>query len=375
MTESLLLAGSTGSIGTQALNVCKKHKIKINGLSAGNNYKLLAQQALEFSVKNIHISNEKHYKDLKALLPSGTNVYSGDNGLIEMIEADESDTFFNSVMGSAGLMPTITAIQNRKKIALANKETIVCGGDIVMNEAEKYGVGIYPVDSEHSAIFQCLQAGRDKDVKKIILTASGGPFFGRKTLKNISLSEALNHPNWSMGKKITVDSATLMNKGLEVIEAHHLFGHKPVSVVVHRESIVHSMVEFNDNAIVAQLGTPDMAIPIQYALTYPKRPSSLAQPVDFEKLSSLTFHKPDTEVFISLQLAYDALKAGGTAPCVLNGANEAAVEGFLNGKIEFHRIPEITEKVLRSHTPVINYNLDDLREYDKESRIKAEELF
>jgi len=375
MTDSLILAGSTGSIGTQALRVCKQHNIKVNGLSAKSNYKLLGEQAIEFQVKNVHIADDKYYNDLKALLPDDVNVYSGENGLIEMLLQDGSDTFFNSVMGSAGLLPTLKAIGKRMKIALANKETIVCGGDLVMKAANNAGVQIFPVDSEHSAVFQCLASGYHEDVKRIILTASGGPFFGRKNLEGITLKEALNHPNWSMGKKITVDSATMMNKGLEVIEAHHLFGHKPVSVVVHRESIIHSMVEFKDNAIMAQMGTPDMIIPIQYALLYPERPESQAKPVDFDTLTSLSFAKPDTDVFISLNLAYEALKMGGTATCVLNGANEAAVDGFLNGKIEFHRIPHIVEKVLTNHNPVKNYTVEDICEFDKESRLKAEELF
>lgn len=375
MTESILLAGSTGSIGTQTLRVCKKHNIKVNGLSAKSNYKLLASQAAEFSVKNVHIADESLYGTLKNLLPQGVKVYSGENGLLEMIEADESDTFFNSVMGSAGLLPTLKAIEMKKKIALANKETIVCGGELVMKAAKDSGVEIYPVDSEHSAVFQCLASGQHKDVKRIILTASGGPFFGRKSLENITLSEALKHPNWSMGRKITIDSATMMNKGLEVIEAHHLFGQKPVSVVIHRESIIHSMVEFNDNAVIAQLGTPDMIIPIQYALLYPQRFESEAEPIDFSRLSGLSFSPPDDKVFISLGLAYEALKMGGTAPCVLNGANEAAVDGFLNGKIKFCSIPIITEKVLMKHKPVKNYTLEDIRRFDIEARKKAVELF
>ena len=375
MTDSLILAGSTGSIGTQALRVCKQHNIKVNGLSAKSNYKLLSEQAIEFQVKNVHIADDKYYNDLKALLPEDVNIYSGESGLNEMLDKDGSDTFFNSVMGSAGLLPTLRAIGKRMKIALANKETIVCGGDLVMKSAKNAGVQIYPVDSEHSAIFQCLSAGFMEDVKRIILTASGGPFFGRKNLDGITLEDALNHPNWSMGKKITIDSATMMNKGLEVIEAHHLFNHKPVSVIVHRESIIHSMVEFKDNAIMAQMGTPDMIIPIQYALLYPERPESQAKPVDFETLSTLSFSKPDTDVFLSLDLAYEALKMGGTATCVLNGANEAAVSGFINGKIKFSDIPKIVEKVLINHNPVKDYKVEDILEFDKESRKKAEELF
>lgn len=374
MTKSLLLAGSTGSIGTQALKVCEKHNIKVNALSAGSNYKLLAEQAGKFGVKNLCLANDKYYNDLKALVASDVKIYCKEDGLLEMLSLDESDTFFNSVMGSAGLKPTLSAIDLKKKIALANKETIVCGGEIVMQRAKENNVPIYPVDSEHSAIFQCLRAGEDKAVKKIILTASGGPFRGRKNLYNISIEEALNHPNWLMGKKITIDSATMMNKGLEVIEAYHLFNHKPIEVLVHPESIIHSMVEYNDNAVIAQLGTPDMAIPIQYALTFPKREEGLAQPLDFSKISSLTFEKPDLNVFKALRLAYDALKIGKTAPCVLNAANEEAVGGFLDGKIEFHKIPEITEQVLSEHKPILKYTVSDLYECDRKARERAKEL-
>lgn len=371
MTKSVLIAGSTGSIGTQALEVCDMHNIEVEALSAGSNTELLLKQAERFNVKKIHINNEKKYKELKENVSSDTKIFVGKEGLVELIKESEADTFLNGITGSAGLLPTLSAIEKKMTIALANKETIVCGGELVMKKAQENGVDIMPVDSEHSAVFQCLNTNNQKQVKRIILTASGGPFFGRKDLKGIAIEDALNHPNWSMGKKITVDSATLMNKGLEVIEAHHLFGHKPISVVVHRESIIHSMVEYDDNAIIAQLGTPDMTIPIQLALTYPDRLLSSAKPVDFETMSTLSFYPPDTDVFRSLSLAYEALKIGGTMPCILNCANEVAVESFLNGKIQFYEIPQYVEKTMQNMKEKQNYTLSELIEYDKNAREEA----
>lgn len=374
MTKSVFIAGSTGSIGTQALAVCKMHNIEVESLSAGSNVDLLASQAKEFNVKKVHINDENKYKELKEKLSEDTKIFVGEKGLIELIKESKADTFLNGITGSAGLIPTVMAIEKKMKIALANKETIVCGGEYVMALAKKNNVDIMPVDSEHSAVFQSMLGNKHGQIKRIILTASGGPFFGRTDLKNIKIEDALNHPNWSMGKKITIDSATLMNKGLEVIEAHHLFGHKPVSVVVHRESIVHSMVEYDDNAIIAQLGTPDMTIPIQLALTYPDRLVSSAKPVDFETMSKLTFYPPDTKTFVSLNLAYEALKIGGTMPCVLNCANEVAVENFLNGKIEFYEIPKYVEKTMENMNVKQNYNLSELVECDKVSREETKRL-
>jgi 1-deoxy-D-xylulose-5-phosphate reductoisomerase len=294
------------------------------------------------------------------MLPHEIQVFAGENILPELIFNDPADTLLNAVSGSAGLALTLAGIKSGKKIALANKETIVCAGGLIMEAAKKRGSVIFPVDSEHSAIFQCLQGNRRNDVKKIILTASGGPFFGRTDLSGITAADALRHPNWSMGKKITVDSATLMNKGLEVIEAHWLFGGAPIEVVIHRESVIHSMVEFRDNAVMAQMGVPDMAIPIQLALTWPRRLKSPAAALDFTKISSLTFASPDTNAFPCLNLAYEALSAGGTMPCVMNGANETAVSLFLDGKINFADIPKIIENTMSAHNNKANCTLKDI---------------
>lgn len=358
-TKSVYIAGSTGSIGTQALAVCKKHGIRVAGLSCGKNAELLIRQAKEFGVKTVHIGDEAGYQTVKQQLP-GCLVETGEDALCRQISESDADTLLDAIVGSAGLKPAISGIKSRKKLALANKETIVCAGQLIMDMAKEYGVEIFPVDSEHSAIFQCLLGNRDRDVKRILLTASGGPFFGRDDLSDIRAEDALKHPNWDMGNKITIDSATLMNKGLEVIEAYHLFGHKPIKVLVHRESIVHSMVEYVDNAIIAQLGTPDMTIPIQLALTYPERAQSDAGEVDFVKLGTLSFYEPDSEKFRCLQLAYDALSVGGTMPCVLNGANEVAVDAFLKGKIGFLDIPRLIEETMKAHTVLIDYTMEDV---------------
>lgn len=366
-TKKVFIAGSTGSIGTQALAICKKHNIEVSGISAYSNYKLLAEQAKEFNVSNVHILDSNYYKPLKELLPD-IKVYTGEDSLNDLIYNDKSDTLLNAIVGSAGLMPTIFGIKSKKKIALANKETIVCAGQLIMDLAKKNGVTIFPVDSEHSAIFQCMLGNNERDIKKIILTASGGPFFGRTDLEGISVSDALSHPNWAMGKKITIDSATLMNKGLEVIEAYHLFNNKPIEVLVHRESIIHSMVEYVDNAIIAQLGTPDMTIPIQLALTYPDRFCSSANEVDFLKLKTLSFYEPDLLTFRCLRLAYEALKIGGTMPCVLNSANEVAVDLFLKEKIKFSEIPKLIEKAMEKHNVISDYTIEQIQEIDKSLR-------
>ncbi len=372
-TKSLYLAGSTGSIGTQALAVCKKHGIRVAGLSCGKNAELIARQAKEFGVKYVHIGDEEGYHRLKELLPD-CQVETGEEALCHQIAQSDADTLLDAIVGSAGLKPAISGIQSHKKLALANKETIVCAGQLIMDLAKEYGVTVFPVDSEHSAIFQCLLGNRDRDVKRILLTASGGPFFGRDDLSGIRPEDALKHPNWDMGRKITIDSATLMNKGLEVIEAHHLFAQKPIKVLVHRESIIHSMVEYVDHAIMAQLGTPDMTIPIQLALTYPQRFESDAGEVDFVKLGTLSFYEPDVEKFRCLQLAYDALAVGGTMPCVLNGANEVAVEAFLNGQIGFSEIPCLIEKTMYAHTVVTDYTMDDVLLADRFAKEYARSL-
>mgnify|MGYP001025088357 CR=1 FL=1 len=370
MTKKVFIAGSTGSIGKQTLAICKKHRIEVSCISAHSNYKLLAEQAKEFHIKKVHIYNSDYYSRLKELLP-GVEVYSGENSLNELIAEDNADTLVNAIVGSAGLLPTVFGIRSKKKIALANKETIVCAGRLIMELAEQNGVTVFPVDSEHSAIFQCLLGNNDRDVKKIILTASGGPFFGQTNLDGITVADALAHPNWSMGRKISIDSATLMNKGLEVIEAYHLFGNKPIQVLVHRESIIHSMVEYADNAIMAQLGTPDMTIPIQFALTYPDRFVSDAGAVDFVTLKTLSFFEPDTKTFRCLNLAYEALKTGGTMPCVLNVANEVAVEAFLNEKIKFSDIPKVIEKAMEQHNVISDYTIEQLLELDKSIRMRG----
>ncbi len=372
-TKSVYIAGSTGSIGTQALSVCKKHGIRVAGLSCGKNAELLARQAKEFGVKCVHIGDEGGYHLLKELLPD-CEVTTGEEELCRQIEKSDADTLLDAIVGSAGLKPAISGIKSRKKLALANKETIVCAGQLIMDMAKEYGVSIFPVDSEHSAIFQCLLGNRDRDVKRILLTASGGPFFGRENLSGICAEDALKHPNWDMGNKITIDSATLMNKGLEVIEAYHLFGHKPIKVLVHRESIIHSMVEYVDSAIMAQLGTPDMTIPIQLALTYPERMESDAGEVDFVKLGTLSFFEPDTEKFRCLQLAYDALAIGGTMPCVLNGANEVAVDAFLKGNIGFLDIPRVIEATMKAHTVILDYTMDDVFMADSFAKTYARSL-
>ncbi len=368
MTKKVFIAGSTGSIGTQALKVCEMHNIEVEALSAQKSWEALCAQAIKYNVKKVHINDEEKYHNVKNELGKDVEVYTGRNGLFEMISSSSSDTFLNGITGFAGLEPTVCAIEKKMKLALANKETIVCGGEFIMDAVKKANISLMPVDSEHSAIFQCLAGNRDKDVKRIILTASGGPFFGRKSLKGIKREEALNHPNWSMGQKITIDSATLMNKALEVIEAYHLFGKKKIDVAVHRESIVHSMVEFCDNSVMAQMGTPDMAIPIQLALTYPKRMKSVAGELDFSKIMNLSFYPPDTDTFISLRLAYDALKIGGTMPCILNAANEIAVDAFLKGKIEFEEICVLTEKTMAKIKSTYNYSLNDILECDSEAR-------
>lgn len=362
-TKSVYIAGSTGSIGTQALSVCKKHGIRVVGLSCGKNFRLLAEQAKLFGVKKVHIGDAGAVDNLKKLLP-GCEVLTGEDALAEQIYHSEADTLLDAIVGSAGLKPAVSGIRSGKKLALANKETIVCAGQLIMDLAEEHGVTVFPVDSEHSAIFQCLLGNNDREVKRILLTASGGPFFGRESLDGIRAEDALKHPNWDMGQKITIDSATLMNKGLEVIEAYHLFGHKPIKVLVHRESIIHSMVEYVDNAIMAQLGTPDMTIPIQLSLTYPNRMESNAGEVDFVKLGTLSFFEPDVEKFRCLQLAFDALKTGGTMPCVLNGANEIAVDAFLHGKIGFTDIPKLIEQTMNAHNVILDYTLDDVFSQD-----------
>lgn len=371
--KTISVLGSTGSIGVQTLEVARKHGFKISALAAGGrNLKLLEKQAREFSPKTVAVFDDEAAKNLKiALADTNIKVVGGKEAVIAAAESN-CDIVLNAIVGIAGLAPTMAAINAGKNIALANKETLVTGGHLVMAAANEKGVKIFPVDSEHSAIFQSLQGNPNSNKYKIILTASGGPFFGktRNELEKITPADALKHPNWDMGQKITIDSATLMNKGLEVIEAVHLFGVSPekIEVVVHRQSILHSAVEFEDGAVVGQLGTPDMAIPIQYALTYPNRYDSPAGKLSLTDIGTLTFEKPDTQTFKCLPTCINAIKKGGLCPAVANGANEKAVELFLKGKISFLQIGDLVEEVTNNFKNLENYSLEDVFSADKYAR-------
>ena len=370
--KSLVILGSTGSIGTQALEVCRRDGYKVVALAAGSNVELLEAQAREFNVKAVAVFNEEKANELKIkLADTDIKVLSGVEGVCSVAEM-EADIALNSIVGIAGLRPTLAAIESGKDIALANKETLVTGGDIVNRKAREKGVKILPVDSEHSAIFQSLQGAPKGSLKKILLTASGGPFFGktRNDLENVTVKEALAHPNWSMGAKITIDSATLMNKGLEVIEAVHLFGvsANDIEVLVHRQSILHSAVELSDGAVIGQLGTPDMRLPIQYALTYPERSNYAFEKLSLSDIGTLTFQKPDTETFRCLPLCISAINEGGLRPTAVNGANEEAVRLFLEGKIKFLQIADLVEKAAYSVENKKDFNLEDILYTDKAAR-------
>ena len=371
--KKIAVLGSTGSIGTQTLEIAREYKgIKIEAMSAHSNVNLIEKQAREFKPKTVCLTDEEKAKDLKIkLADTDIKVVQGKEGLIETATADGADTVVTAVVGISGLEPTIEAINAKKNIALANKETLVTGGHIVMNLAKKNGVAILPVDSEHSAIFQSLQGCKDRrEVKRILLTASGGPFFGKKRgeLVDIKPEDALKHPNWNMGAKVTIDSSTLVNKGLEVMEAKWLFGTDNIKVLVHRQSVVHSMVEFVDNGVIAQLGAPDMRLPIQYALTYPNRLPMKNNELDFTKYPSLTFDEPDTDTFYALKLAYDALKDGGIKPTVFNSADEAAVELFMQGKISYLGISDAIAKAMSEIKNIENPTISDIWETDKLAR-------
>lgn len=374
MAQKLSILGSTGSIGTQALDVVDMRGYEVIALTADSNYKLLSEQIRKYKPKYAALSNEKAAQQLRVLVAdTGTKVLSGKDGVIECAVASESDTVLNSIVGIAGLAPTMAALTEKKDIALANKETLVAGGKIVMEKAKENGCAILPVDSEHSAIFQCLQGMNKKDeLKSIILTASGGPFFGktRDELKYVTVAQALKHPNWEMGAKITVDSASMMNKGLELIEAVWLFDASPdmIDIVVHRESIIHSLIEYNDNSVIAQLGVPDMRIPIQYALTYPERYPSPVKKLNLWDYQNLTFFKPDYDTFRCLGLCRDAIRRGGLYPCVANGANEMANQLFREGKIGFLEIADKVELALSSVEQKHNYTLEDVFAYDNMAR-------
>lgn len=368
--RKISILGSTGSIGTQTLEVVENlENIKVMAITGNSNIALLEKQARKFQPELVAVMDEKNAEMLKEKLADmDIRVVSGMDGLVEAATYDGVDTVVTSVVGNVGLKPTFEAIRAGKNIALANKETLVSAGQLVMDLAKKHNIKIYPVDSEHSAIFQSLQGNEGNKIERILLTASGGPFRGKKReeLLHVTAADALKHPNWSMGNKITIDSATLMNKGLEVMEAKWLFGVDvdQIEVLIHPQSIVHSAVEYEDGAIIAQLGEPDMRVPIQYALTYPKRVKSSFPRVNFMQRGNLTFDQPDMETFQCLSLAYRALKTGGTLPAVLNGANEVAVSRFLKGDIGFLQIPELIEQTMDAYTVKQEYTLEDLLEAD-----------
>ena len=379
-TRGIAILGSTGSIGTQALEVVRDQRdaLHVEVLSAHSNADLLVAQALEFKPNAVVIGDEAKWKQVNdALFDEGIKVYSGAEALEQVVEVDGIDMVLTAMVGAAGLKPTLRAIEAGKHIALANKETLVVAGEIVMNAARNKGVDIHPVDSEHSAIYQCIAGEFHNPIEKIILTASGGPFRGRtlESLAGVTKADALKHPNWDMGAKITIDSASLMNKGLEVIEAKWLFDISPdqIDVVVHPQSIVHSCVQFDDGSIKAQLGLPDMKLPIQYALTYPRRLKNDFPRFSFMDYPSLTFEQPDTKTFRNLALAFDALRAGGNAPAILNAANEVAVARFLKDDIEFLDLPRVVEHALE-HVPLqAKPTLDDLIAADADARRVAAE--
>ena len=376
MINNISILGSTGSIGTQALDVVRAVKgddIKVHGITGNNNIDLLEKQALEFKPEIVAVMDEEKSIELKKRFKSeNIKVLGGMEGLIKVATMENVETVLTSVVGNVGLEPTLEAIKSNKNIALANKETLVSAGELVMKKAMEKGIKILPVDSEHSAIFQCLQGKQDNNIYKILLTASGGSFRGKTIdeLKNVTVDDALKHPNWVMGRKITIDSATLMNKGLEVIEAVWLFNVNvnQIQVLVHPQSIIHSAVEFEDGAVIAQLGAPDMRLPIQYALLYPKRVDTNLPRLDLFEHNNLTFEKPDMDTFKCLSLAFRAINEGGTMPAVMNAANEVAVERFLNREISFLQIPELIEKTMNSYSPVYNYDLKTVLEADKWAR-------
>ena len=372
MDKTISLLGSTGSIGTQVLDVARKHGFRVAALSAGRNADLLERQVREFRPKLVAVADEDAAKKLKtALADTSVKVVGGADGVLEAASY-ECDTVINSIVGIAGLKPTLAAIESGNELALANKETLVAAGDIVMKRAKDKNVRILPVDSEHSAIFQSLQGVPKGALKRILLTASGGPFFGKTTeeLKSATPEMALKHPNWTMGAKITVDSSTLMNKGLEVIEAVKLFGVESddIEILVHRESIIHSAVELADGAVIAQLGVPDMRLPIQYALTYPERYECPGERLSLTNIGRLTFYKPDLDTFKCLAACLKAAKEGGLKPAAANGANEAAVQLFLDKKIGFLQIGELVSRAVENQKDCSEYSLEDVFESDRCAR-------
>ena len=373
--KKIAILGSTGSIGTQALDIARSNpdKIEIEVLTANSNAELLISQAKEFNPSHVVIADENKYQTVKdALAEFDIKVFAGSQSIADVMDITSADTVLTAMVGYSGLQPTIKAIQNKKRIALANKETLVVAGELITKLCEENHVEIIPVDSEHSAIFQCLVGENLNAIDKVILTASGGPFKGKKReeLLEITKLQALKHPNWNMGAKITIDSATLMNKGFEVIEAKWLFGLKPeqIDVVVHPQSIIHSMIEFNDGSIKAQMGLPDMKLPIHYAFFFPERIKTDFKRLSFSEVNSLTFEKPDMETFRNLTLAYEAMHKGGNMACILNAANEIAVDAFLKDKIKFLQIAELNEKCMNTISFIQKPTLDDYVHTDKETR-------
>ena len=374
MSKSISVLGSTGSIGRQTLQVAEELGLRVAALTAGRQIDLLEQQARQFRPCLAAVYEESAARELRERLRGlPIEVMSGMEGLVAAAELAEADTVVTAVMGSVGLEPTLAAIRKKKRIALANKETLVCAGELVMAETKKYGAEIVPVDSEHSAIFQSLQGCKDRgEIKRLLLTCSGGPFFGKTfaELEHMTAADALRHPNWTMGAKITIDSATLMNKGLEIIEAMRLYGLPlaQVEAVIHRQSIVHSLVEFRDGAMLAQLGTPDMKLPIRYALTYPYRAETPDRTLDLLACGALTFSAPDEETFPCLRIAKECAAAGGTACAIMNGANEVAVAQFLRGEIGFNDIPRRVEQALSRVAVKYQPSLGDILEADRSGR-------
>lgn len=371
--KKIAILGSTGSIGTQTLEVVRENKdIEVSGLAAGNNIERLEAQIREFAPKVVAVWSEERAKELADKVRDlDVKIVSGMEGLIEVSTLPEVEILVTAIVGMIGIRPTIAAITAGKHIALANKETLVTAGHIIMPLAKEHGVSILPVDSEHSAIFQSLRGGQERALHKILLTASGGPFRGRRweDLQNVQVEDALKHPNWEMGRKITIDSSTMVNKGLEVIEAKWLFGVDvdQIEVVVQPQSIIHSMVEYVDGAVIAQLGTPDMKLPIQYALYYPERRYLPGDRLDFRGLAQLTFEEPDLETFYGLRLAYEAGKAGGSLPTVFNAANEKAVSKFLNREIRFLEIPEMIQACMEAHKNIANPSVDEILQTEAET--------
>src|SRR3989338_5190335 len=381
--KALSILGSTGSIGTQTLEIARSNpkEFKIVGLTANNNIELLKKQIIEFKPESVAVMENEKADLLDSLLKKeyiNTEVYSGIDGIIKIAKLSDADTVVNSLVGSIGVRPTIEAIKNKKNIALANKETLVTAGQIVMEEVKKNDVNLMPIDSEHSAIFQCLNGENINDVDKIIITCSGGAFknLTKWQLENVTAKDALKHPTWNMGNKITIDSATLMNKGFEVIEAHWLYNmpYEKIEVLMHPQSIIHSLVEFKDNSVLAQLGNPDMKIPIQYALSYPKRFDAISKKLNLLEVKNLSFSKPNLGLFRCLKYAYDAGIKGGTLPAVLNAANEIAVYAFLGNNIKFLDIPKLINKMVQEHKIIKNPSLNEILDVDRKVKEETKKL-